>query len=63
MISLKEVAELARQDGEAREYVTRVFRDSPDSGLRKLAEASIEMAENLTADLAKRAAKSDDTTH
>jgi hypothetical protein len=63
MIDLKQVAELARQDGEAREYITRVFRDSPDSGLRRLAEESIRLAEELTADLAKRAAKSDDTTH
>jgi hypothetical protein len=63
MIDLKQVAELAKQDAELRQYITWVFRDSPECTFRRLAETAIEMAEQLTSDLAKRAVKSDDTTH
>jgi hypothetical protein len=63
MISLKEVAEMARQDADTRAYVSKVFKNSPECTFRRLAETAISTAEKLTEDLAKRAAKSDDTTH
>lgn len=63
MISLREVAEMAKKDAEVRAYVSKVFKNDPEGGtLRWLAENSIRLAEELTADLAKRA-KPDDTTH
>jgi len=65
MIDLKKVAELAKQDADTRAYVSKVFKNDPEGGtLRWLAENSIRLAEEITEDLAKRAAADDkNTTH
>ena len=74
MITLKEVAALARQDADDRAYVTKVFKNHPEGCTpaeiaeaetsRWLAENSIRLMEELTTDLAKRAAANDtSTTH
>jgi hypothetical protein len=61
MIDLKEVARMAKQDSEAREYVERVYRENPTGSLRWLAEDSMRLAEQMTEDLARRAVPEKET--
>lgn len=57
MIDLKTVGQLAKQDAEDREFVTRTSKNPPNSPWRDLAVDSIEQAEQLTEELAKQASK------